>query len=65
MSEFGVVILSSKVPRVIARLVERIHQEVPAARVRGILYERHIPKRLPERLRNLWNNLLREPGYPF
>lgn len=62
MGDFGIVIVSRKAPRVVARLAKRIHREVPAARVRGILYERHVPKSLPERLRNFWSHL-REPGY--
>ena len=36
----GVVVFSSKAPRAVLRLVARIRQEVPQARVCGILYQR-------------------------
>ncbi len=62
MADFGVIILSTKPPRDPARLVTRIQRDVPGARVRGILYERHVPRPVSERLRHFWRSLP-EPGY--
>src|SRR3954462_2168655 len=55
---FRVVVLSSLAPYALMRLIARIHQEVPEARVCGILYERRVrvkafPQRLVEFLRKL------------
>src|SRR5262245_3685045 len=54
---FRVVVFSSGSPKGIATLIERIHREVPGARVCGVLLERRPGKPLRKRLSNFGGNL--------
>src|SRR5262245_46650472 len=54
---FRVVVFSSGSPQGIGKLVERIHREVPGARVCGVLLERRPGKSLRKRLSNFTSNL--------
>ncbi len=65
MGQFSVLILSSKFPREIAGLAERLHREVSEAQVLGILYEQRFPKTFPKRIRNIWRNLRDPKYYPY
>ncbi|MBI4472556.1 MAG: polysaccharide deacetylase family protein [Acidobacteria bacterium] len=56
-TSFRIVILSSAAPRDIARLSQRINQEVPEAQVCGVLYERRPSKSLRQRIVAFVNNL--------
>lgn len=62
MPPFNVVIFTSTEPADVARLIRRIHREVPEARVSGVLYERRPGKRLGSRIPALFKNL-RQPDF--
>jgi folate-dependent phosphoribosylglycinamide formyltransferase PurN/peptidoglycan/xylan/chitin deacetylase (PgdA/CDA1 family) len=57
-----VLVITSLAPVAVARLVQRLHDEVPEARIVGILYERRRRKTLRQRLKNFWSNVP-EPGF--
>jgi peptidoglycan/xylan/chitin deacetylase (PgdA/CDA1 family)/folate-dependent phosphoribosylglycinamide formyltransferase PurN len=61
-SDFRVVIFSSGDPAQIGRLVGRIHDEVPGARVVGVLSERRPPKPAARRITAFLQNL-RDPAF--
>jgi len=54
---FRVVVFSSGSPKGIGTLIERIHREVPGARVCGVLLERRPGKSFGKRLSNFGGNL--------
>ena len=62
MPPFNVVIFTSTEPADVARLIRRIHREVPEARVAGVLYERRPGKPLGKRIPALFKNL-RQPDF--
>ncbi len=53
----GVVIFSSLPPGTIERMVRRIDDEVPGARVAGVLYETHTPLPVARRIARFFRNL--------
>ena len=57
-----VVIFSAINPRDVARIAARITNEVPEAKVCGVLYERRAGKPMPQRFR-VWMRSLRDPAY--
>jgi hypothetical protein len=61
-STYRVVILSSLPPRAVARLVARIADEVPGAKVCGVLYERRPGKPFGRRCREFLRQL-RDPDF--
>jgi hypothetical protein len=60
-----VVIFSSSGPAEIRCLMQRIHQEVPEARVCGILYEQRGGKPLPKRISTFAKNLRDRDFWPY
>ncbi len=59
---FRVAILTGVEPRIVMRLIEEIHRNVPEARVCGVLYHQLRPLNVRERVRALRKNL-RDPSY--
>lgn len=65
MGEFGVIIFSSKPPREVARLAQRLGRDVPHASVRGVLYERPRRRGAGEQFAEFASNLADPSYYPY